>query len=97
MAASHAVNYAAALGRSSRLGLVEADRSEPLAPRLAALPRAVVLGAVATMLRCHRICTTDAPCIMMLPLSSHHCHIYAGPLHLYAVVGPVRVASVART
>ena len=36
MAASRAVNRAAVLGWSSHLGLVEAGRSEPLAPRLAA-------------------------------------------------------------
>ena len=64
-AASCAVNRATMLGWSSRLGLAEAGRSEPLAPRPAALPRAVVLGAATAALRCRRVCTADACNILM--------------------------------
>ena len=95
--ASRAVNCATALGRSSRLGLSEADHSEPLAPCPAALPHAAILGAAVVTLRSRRIHTTDAPRFMMLPLPSHRHHVHADPLHLCAVVAPVRVASAACT
>ena len=69
MAMSRTVNRATVLGRSSRLGLAEADRSEPLAPRPTALPRAAVLGATAAALRCRHVCTTDPSRVAMLPLA----------------------------
>ena len=94
---SYVVNRATVLGRSSRLGLVEAGRSESLAPRPAALPSTAVLGSATATLHCRRACTVDTPRITMMPLSSHHCRVRAGLLHLYVVAGPVRVASAVRT
>ena len=55
----------AMLGRSGRLGLVEVGHSQPLAPRLAALPHAVAMAA----LRYQRVCTADPSHIVMLSLS----------------------------
>jgi len=97
MVASHAVNRATVLGRSSRLGLAEASRSEPLAPRPTALPHDAVLGAAAAALRCRRVCTTYPLYVMMLSMPSHHHRVRTSPLHLCAVASPVRVASAART
>ena len=68
MAVSCVVNHAATLGLSSRLGLAEAGRSEPLAPRPAALPHAAVLGAAAAALCCRRVRTVDTTRVTTLSL-----------------------------
>ena len=88
---------AATLGRSGHLGLAEVGHSEPLAPRLAALPHAAVLGAATTALHGRRLRTAVTTRVTTQPLPSHCCRIRADPLHLCAVTGPVRVASTART
>ena len=97
MAASRVVNHATALGRSSRLGLAEAGRSEPLSPCLATLPRAVILGATAAMMHYRHARTADTPPIVALLLPSYRHRVRTGLLHLYAVAGPLRIAYVVRT
>ena len=69
--ASHAVKHVTVLDRSSRLGLAEAGRSEPLAPRPAALPAPLRSRCCLTSrcCRCHRVALIRASaCSTALPL-----------------------------
>ena len=84
------------LGRSVRLGLAEAGRSEPLALRPTTLPRTAVLGAATAALCSRRVRTAGATRVATLPLPSHCRSVRTGPMHLCGVVGPVLVASAAR-
>jgi len=61
-AASCAVNRATMLGWSSRLGLAEAGRSEPLAPRPTALPRAAATAA----LHCYHLAVVCTHCYLVV-------------------------------